>query len=191
MDQLRAIFPDLDVSTLEATLAAHGGSVERAVDYLLATHSPDPERAAQEEEDAALARRLQAEDAAVARDPYGGRTGTTQDAHPASLGSHRPPQESTSFALPSLADVQSAVQPIVTGVTQAGRMAANSVSGLYRELVGEDVPNRPSTESRDIVRDEAVVVRGDGSSPAATRSSTRQRRPESSIGRSNGDKKDD
>lgn len=217
MDQLRAIFPDLDASTLEATLAAHGGNVERTVNYLLTAQRPggnarDAARVAQEAADAELARRLQAEDMAAARGAYnndsdvggsgGGGSGRLwgREGNGGRGGGGRDPDmrrgsaDSSVFGLPSLADMQSAVQPLVSGVAHAGRVAANSVSELYRELVGEDDPRRhtATTGRPESARDESVVLRGEGSSPNATRSTARQRRSDAStIGRSHGDKKDD
>lgn len=192
MDSLRAMFPDLDASVLQATLEAHGGSVEQAVNYLLSSHdNTNPDRQAQEEQDAALARQLQAEDTAAYDQQHDTRAMYESHHHhaPATGGGGGGP--SSGFQLPSLADVQSAVQPIVNGVAYAGRVAANSVSGLYRDLVGDDAPRR-NVHSVHPSEDESVVLRGEGSSPAATRSTARQRRPEtSSYGHSYGDKKDD
>lgn len=187
MDALRAMFPDLDTATLEATLAAHDGSVERAVDFLLSgsSSSPDPARDAQEASDAALARRLQAEEAPMSTfDPS--RSSRDPTAPP-------PSTSNSGLALPSMADVQSAVRPIVNGVMQAGRVAADSVSNLYNEFVGEQHPHSSSASSRPSARhDDSVVLRGEAGSPATSRTAPRQRRPESTgTARGFGDKKDD
>lgn len=204
IESLRAMFPDLDASVLQATLDAHDNSLERAVDYLLSSSaSPaDRERATQEARDEELARRLQAEDAAAHAHAHTHR-GTVPP--PSRAASTAAPQQAQGFAVPSLADVQSAVQPLVSGVAYAGRVAADSVSGLYRELVGEGggAGGAASSErraagggvgyDRDARDQEAVVLRGgEGSSPAAARSAARQRRPDASaVGRAPGDKKDD
>lgn len=200
MDSLRAMFPDLGAPTLQAALEAHGNSVERTVDYLLSSHTAGTERTAQEEGDAALARRLQAEDMAMAREQEAALFAQA-DAPPMATQRRGNAQEGVGnngapFSIPSMADVQSAVQPLVNGVAYAGRVAADSVSGLYRELVGDAGPSSRRSNSHAhgsaMEMDESVVLRGDGSSPAATRNSTRQRRPEaSSFARSFGDKKDD
>lgn len=190
MDQLRAIFPDLDHATLQATLEAHGNSVERAVDYLLS--SRDDPRAVQEAEDEALARRLQAEDLNDSPSnpsfsfPRTFQSRQTNSAYPRDSSSTNP-----SFSIPSLADVQSAVRPIVNGVMYAGKVAADSVTGLYNEYIGESsTSSRPPTSASR--PDESVVIRGEASPPAATRNTARQRRPDAaSLARSQGDKKDD
>lgn len=189
MDQLRSIFPDLDQTTLRATLEAHGNSVERAVDYLLSSHAQNDERSIQEAQDEALARRLQAEDLATSRrtdPPFPGMYDTTRPPHPRDTSSATP-----SFALPSLEDVQTAVRPLVNGVMYAGKVAVDSVSGFYHDVVGSSTtPSRPSMPSSRT--DDSVVLRGEGSSPAATRGSARQRRPDpTAASRSFGDKKDD
>lgn len=182
------MFPDLDPSTLQATLDAHEGSIERTVDYLLSSHAPSNlQLSEQEEQDAALARQLQAEDAAHYEQIHQQQFSNTRMPATTSNGGE-------GFGLPSLADVQSAVQPLVNGVAYAGRVAANSVSGLYRELLGDEPDTGVNGNNRrmNVTEDESVVLRGEGSSPAATRSSARQRRPETSaVGRSFGDKKDD
>lgn len=190
MDQLRSIFPDVDQGTLQATLEAHGNSVERAVDYLLSAHGQDDHRSVQEAQDEALARRLQAEDLATPRRTDNPVPGMFEPTRP-SPRAHDNSSTTPSFALPSLEDVQTAVRPIVDGVMYAGKVAADSVSGIYRDLVGNPAaPSRPSMSSSR--RDDSVVIRGEGSSPAATRTSARQRRPDAnSASRSFGDKKDD
>lgn len=193
MDTLKSMFPDLDVSTLQATLDAHDGSVERSVDYLLSSHSPNDQRASQEQRDAELARQLQEEDAALFDQQQHQEHHQHRQRHAMSNNSNANTSgDANSFGLPSLADVQSAVQPLVNGVAYAGRVAANSVSGLYRELVGEDGVGSASSTRPPPAHDDSVVVRNEGTSPAATRGNTRQRRPDTSaIGRSFGDKKDD
>lgn len=173
MDSLRAMFPDLDTSTLQATLAAHDSSVERTVDYLLASRggsggtprsASSADRQRQVDQDAALARRLQAEqDIALQR-------GAPVPAPAGGAGSTAP------FNLPSLGDVQNAVKPIVDGVSYAGRVAAESVSSLYREFVGDGQPStNPYHRVRDERDDDTVVLRGEATSPGGSRS-TRMRR---------------
>lgn len=192
MDQLRSIFPDLDQATLEATLEAHGNSVERAVDYLLSAPAREDHRSVQEAQDEALARRLQAEDFASSRHTEHTLPGMfNPTSRPPSNARDNSSSTTPSFALPSLEDVQTAVRPIVDGVVYAGKVAADSVSGLYRDFVGNSAaPSRSSMASSRM--DDSVVIRGEGSSPAATRGTARQRRPDpNAASRSFGDKKDD
>lgn len=181
MDTLKSMFPDLDVSTLQATLDAHEGSVERTVDYLLSSHSVPND---QERRDAELALRLQQEEDNAANVQHRDQQQPT--------GGNMTNTESDAFTLPSLAQVQSAVQPLVNSVAYAGRVAATSVSGLYRELVGDENNNNTRPNQHQSSNDHAEVVRNDNSTSSPTRLSARQRRPESSsISRSFGDKKDD
>lgn len=161
MDSLRAMFPDVDTQTLQATLEAHDNSVERTVDYLLssaATTETDQARFLQVEQDAAIARRLQAEQDAV------------------DTPTHAPNQPPTDNPLPSMADVQSAFKPIIDGVQYAGRVAAQSAQSLYREITGAGQPSSARTPFQE-TRDESVVLRGEAGSPAAARGTQRQRRP--------------
>ncbi|CDF36325.1 unnamed protein product [Chondrus crispus] len=173
------MFPDADVATLQAALAANDGSVERTVDSLLSTHSSSP-RSRQVEQDAALARSLQAEQ--------------TLPSQPAADPPHHQPRAPDAFELPSLADLQNAVKPLVDGVAYAGRVAADGVSALYRDFVAPDVPtashHSPAHYSARRAQDDTVVLRGEATSSPAARS-TRLRRashPASSV--SSADKKD-
>lgn len=185
MDSLRAMFPDTDPAVLQATLTAHNNSVERTVDYLLTsrhgppTNNPSPmstlDRQRQEQEDAALARRLQAEQDIAYSEAA------------ASPGRSQPQQQS--YGLPTLDDVQNAVKPIVDGVQYAGRVAAEGINSLYREYVvgGEQRGGRRRREERD---DDTFVLRGEASSPGSAQS-TRMRRGFTGGGASNaGGKKD-
>lgn len=185
MESLRAMFPDVDPATLQATLTAHNNSVERTVDYLLSnrhappSNNPPPtstlERQRQEEEDAALARRLQAE----------------QDLayHEAAAPTARSQSQHHPFGLPTLGDVQNAVKPIVDGVQYAGRAAVEGINSLYREyVVGGD--QRGGGRRREEREDDTVVLRGEASSPGGAQS-TRMRRGFSGGGASTvGGKKD-
>lgn len=181
MDTLRAMFPDLDSQTLQATLEAHNNSVERTVDYLLsAANEPttnsdsDHARRLQEEQDAEMAHRLQAE-----QDAYDG----------AEVRQPREPVPNPGLPIPSMNDVQNAVKPIVDGVQYAGRVAAESVQSLYREFMGEGEPsNRPAYNRR--TNDDPVVLRGEAASPSAARATTRQRRPVTGSYGGYGGKKD-
>lgn len=168
MDYLRAIFPDTDSATLQAALTAHDNSLEQTVEYLLASRPTQ-----QEQSDAALARRLQAEQD-LHDVPSSDSTLSRQRAQPSS---------SNQTSLPSLSDISTAVQPIVAGVAHAARTAVASAQSMYNDLVqpeAQRAPVRPPDA-------EAIVVRG-GESPRG--SSTRQRRSSGGGGSAAGSKKD-
>lgn len=73
----------------------------------------------------------------------------------------------------------------------AGRVAAEGVSSLYREFVGDGSENRPThSYGREDRRDETVVLRGEASPGAASRPNARMRRPVQGTSSGPGGKKD-
>ncbi|BGP53870.1 hypothetical protein JCM8202_006063 [Rhodotorula sphaerocarpa] len=70
VEQLRALFPNVDLEIVEAVLAASGGSLDEATEQLLVlsdpTYKPDPVEMSQLEADEELARQLAQEDEAAA-----------------------------------------------------------------------------------------------------------------------------
>lgn len=163
----------MDATALQATLEAHNNSVERCVDYLLSSTSPhDQATTFQLQQDEEIARRLQAE----------------QDAE--DNAAMQPPGNATQMpAIPSMADVQNAVKPIIDGVQYAGRAAAQGVQNLYRDYVAP--PERAGSAYRreEPEQDETVILRGEGGGGRA--GGARQRRPLSGgYGGGSSDKKD-
>ncbi|GAA5874942.1 hypothetical protein JCM3774_000455 [Rhodotorula dairenensis] len=78
VDQLHALFPDVDLEIVETVLAASGGSLDEATEQLLIlsdpNYKPDPVELQQLEADEELARQLAQEDEAAAAEQQRRRT---------------------------------------------------------------------------------------------------------------------
>jgi CUE domain len=207
-DALVSMFPGRDRRTLQAALDAHGGSVERAVESLLSagpgggtmpgagvpsivydSGNPiaDRERARQLEQDEIMARALAFEEERAAQEsPMGVARGLA-----GSVANNAP-------AMPTLDSVGAFVAPVISGLQYAGKVAVDTVSGLYEELVhgsGAGSASEPTSPElaaaarrraaeRDAGGDGTHVVHGDASSPARAGLQARARR--TAVGGSDG-----
>lgn len=198
VDSLTSMFPGRDRSSLQAALDSNGGSVERTVEFLLSGgsdgtidgHPPivydsgnpiaDRERARQLEQDEIMARALAMEEERAANEmsPMAAARGIAGN-----VADNAP-------ALPTMDQVSAAMSPVITGIQQAGKVAVDTLSGLYQEFVNGATESTAERQRQvlaerrraaELDRNETEVLRGDLASPRREGLQARPRRAATGI----------